>query len=736
MSIPFETIRSALLNRSEHYLRQWFPLGKVQGTEFLIGNIFGDSGESLKINMVKGVGKDFASGDSFGDLIDVYAAHNNLSIKQAATELMQQLGIRDDAPIRTRVPVKKADRNIGDWLSAWTEAAVETPPNDAPTDPSAFPNAKHGYPDHVYHYCDTNGKLRWVICRWDETPTRRKNFTPYTWSNGSWMPKAPPTPRSLYGLETLTRKGTVIIVEGEKAADAARRLFPGCPVVSAPNGASSVKNADWNDIAGRKIVVWPDADEAGKKWLDELMPILKLITESVRVVDVSEHGDGWDAADWQGTPAQAWEWIKGRLREWTDPKIKADSKAGKTVTLVNRLELWESLGLERKSNGKPYASVDNFERILGQVWGNSLHYDSFLNQNRIEKNGKIEKINDAHVLEILVAIQRSYGVQEAGEKSVRQAIILHCSKNKRNCLQEWLNSLTWDGTPRIEQLFITGFGAADNNYTRSVGRCFLIGMIARALNPGCQVDTMPILEGAQGIGKTRGIETLAGKDFYADIDATMGSREFIEQVQGRWVVEISELSAMRAGDVERVKTTLTKTVDVYREPYSTFATDHPRQCVFIGSTNADAYLLDDSGNRRFLPIACTEVDRSWIKENRQQLIAEAVAAYKQGQLWYDLPLDLAKTEQSKREFEDSLIEKIRTYGILKDTISIAEMLYDWQIPPDRQTMQFQKRIASCLKRLGYYRIKSGGLIMWRLDALTLPPAAGTVTPIRKAKVLD
>jgi hypothetical protein len=159
-----------------------------------------------------------------------------------------------------------------------------------------------GYPDHVYHYCDLDGKLRWVICRWNESGSRRKVFTPFTWSGGAWMPKAPPAPRSLYGLETLSRKGTVIVTEGEKAADAARKLFTGCPVVSAPNGAGSVKNADWGDIAGRKIVVWADADEAGKKYLDELMPILRTISDSVRYVDVSDHTDGWDAADFTGAP--------------------------------------------------------------------------------------------------------------------------------------------------------------------------------------------------------------------------------------------------------------------------------------------------------------------------------------------------------------------------------------------------------------------------------------------------
>jgi predicted P-loop ATPase len=247
---------------------------------------------------------------------------------------------------------------------------------------------------------------------------------------------------------------------------------------------------------------------------------------------------------------------------------------------------------------------------------------------------------------------------------------------------------------------------------------------------------MPILEGAQGIGKTRGIEALAGQEWYADVDATMGSREFIEQIQGKWVVEISELSAMRAGDVEKVKTTLTKTVDVYREPYSTFATDHPRQCVFIGSTNADAYLLDDSGNRRFLPIECSRVDRQWIRENRLQLIAEAVAAFKDGQTWWDIPVDLAKTEQAKREFEDSLVDRIRDYAIFHENINIAEMLNAWQISPDRQTVAFQRRISSCLRRLGYTRNKSGGLIIWRLEALTLPPRSGAVTPIRRAKVID
>lgn len=735
MSYPFETIRATLLARSEHFLRNWFPLGKVRGTEFVLGNIQGDAGDSLKISLVKGVGKDFASGDSYGDLIDVYAAHNNISVKEAADSLMATLGIRADQPVRKR-PKRPDPSPSNDWLGAWTAAGVETPPHDAPSDPSAFSNQRLGYPDNVYHYCDTDGKLRWVICRWNGRETQRKTFTPYTWSGGVWIPKAPPTPRSLYGLETLSRKGTVIVTEGEKAADAARRLFANCPVVSAPNGAAAVKNADWGELAGRKIVVWADADDAGKKYLEDLMPILRLISDSVRYVDVSDHSDGWDAADWEGSPEEAWAWIKGRLREWANPKVKAEAAAGEAVSLVNRLELWESLGLERKSNGAPYASMDNFSRILTQVWGNTLHYDTFLNQNRIEINGVAEKIADSHVLDILLKIQRSYGIQSATDRAVRQAVLLHCSKNRRNCLQEWLNSLTWDGSARIEQLFVDGFGAPDTQYVRAVGRSFLIGMVARALRAGCQLDTMPILEGAQGIGKTRGIEALAGQEWYADVDATMGSREFIEQIQGKWVVEISELSAMRAGDVEKVKTTLTKTVDVYREPYSTFATDHPRQCVFIGSTNADAYLLDDSGNRRFLPIECSRVDRQWIRENRLQLIAEAVAAFKDGQTWWDIPVDLAKTEQSKREFEDSLVDRIRDYAIFHENINIAEMLNSWQIPPDRQTVAFQRRISSCLRRLGYTRNKSGGLIIWRLEALTLPPRSGAVTPIRRAKVID
>lgn len=391
---------------------------------------------------------------------------------------------------------------------------------------------------------------------------------------------------------------------------------------------------------------------------------------------------------------------------------------------ASQVELWHRWGLACKGNGIPHASMDNALKVVSHTTQPAaLHYDSFL--NRVICEGR--EVQDGDVLSRLLYIQRTVGLQDMAKRTVHEAMQLYARANRRNRLQAWLSSLTWDTEPRVEQFFIRGFGVDDNEYTRAVSSCFLIGMVARAMRPGCQVDSLPILEGRQEIGKSRGLADLGG-EFYADIDSPLGSKEFCEQIQGTWLVELSELSAMRMNEVERVKTGITRVVDRYRTPYETYAEDHPRQCVFAGTTNAHQYLMDETGNRRFWPMACGTIDREWIREHRELLFAEAVRLYTAGVPWWGVPAR-ALEEQMARLFTDSLHDQVADYlGAHPSEVSVRDMLVSWDIPPERWHMQLQRRIAAALRARGWWVIKIHGVNKWR------PPEGGTVTPIRARRL--
>ena len=724
--IDFATLKATARLRAEELLREWFPNGKVRGAEFIVGNLEGEPGESLSINLNKGIGKDFSTGQTFGDLIDVYAAKFGVEIATAATQLGERLGVTVKLPaskthgVVTRTPKPAEPAN---WEEACYRDGVTLPDTTADLTPAEFVIDKRGTPDHVHIYRTTEGRPIFVVTRWDgdEAEGTRKFFCPWTLRGDTWTRKAPPSPRPLYGMETLTSKRNVLIVEGEKAADAARRLFPDNPVVTWPNGASAVRSADWSVLKGRKVLVWPDNDAPGREALaalaDVLMPI---IDGDLRWIDAGNLPQGYDAADWDGPPGQALAWIKARTRTWTpappvEEYVKPPEPPAPAEETIQAMQVvWTDLGLETRANGLPYASSDNAVRVLQRIIPEGhLHYDTFLNEVRFSHHGTFHKLADHHLITLTITLQREYKMQDIKKHVVADAVHFHAQANRRNCLTEWLESLTWDNVNRVQELFIRGFGSEDNDYTRAAGTNFLIGMVARAMRPGCQLDTLPILEGQQGIGKSRGLAALAGQ-FYADVDAPMGTREFAESIQGKWLVELSELSAMRPSDVEKVKSGITRVVDVYREPFAVLASDHPRQCVFAGTTNQTNYLLDSTGNRRFWPIRCGTINRTWIAENRAQLFAEALHLYLTGCTWWQMPGDMVAREQNDRVVHDVLADKVAGYcDHHTGQVRVSEILESLEIPKAQWNSPLQKRVAESLRNMGYIPVKSNGYQVWR-----------------------
>lgn len=192
--------------------------------------------------------------------------------------------------------------------------------------------------------------------------------------------------------------------------------------------------------------------------------------------------------------------------------------------------------------------------------------------------------------------EKFYGI--IGNAKIDGALSLHSEKHKFNEVEKYLLSVTWDNCPRLDTLFIDYLGAADNSYVRAVTRKAFTAAVARAMNPGCKYDTMLILSGRQGLGKSTTLDKMS-RGWFNDSIRTFEGKEASELLQGVWLVEIGELDAFRRTDVARIKQFLSQRFDRFRASYGRHVQDLPRRCVFFGTTNAKEFLSDRTGNRRF-----------------------------------------------------------------------------------------------------------------------------------------
>ncbi len=265
--------------------------------------------------------------------------------------------------------------------------------------------------------------------------------------------------------------------------------------------------------------------------------------------------------------------------------------------------------LEVDRRGKYTASIDNVKLILEndpRLYG-KLAYNEFSNRpvtienlpwrkvRDTESGDAWEDVDDAalrHYIEVAYTI--------TAPSKINDALAIVQMERKFHPVREYLDSLEWDGTPRLETMLIDYLGAADTPYVRAVTRKAFTAAVARVYVPGVKYDYMLVLVGPQGIGKSLLIDRM-GVKWYSDSLTTVQGKEGYEQLQGAWLIEMAELTATKKTEVEAVKHFISKREDSYRVAYGKRVTNFPRQCVFFGTTNDQEFLRDRTGNRRFWP---------------------------------------------------------------------------------------------------------------------------------------
>jgi predicted P-loop ATPase len=396
-------------------------------------------------------------------------------------------------------------------------------------------------------------------------------------------------------------------------------------------------------------------------------------------------------------------------------RVPGQGAEPKGATPISELQ-WEKT-LKGALKPKSYANA----RKAIKEFGIRCRHDIFHDRKIIEGSGINEhgpELSDAHVRAIRDLILARYGV-DAGFEAVLQAATRACEENRCDPVSDYLDSLRWDGEPRIDRWLHVYCGAEDTALNRAYSRIILVAAVRRARQPGYKFDQILVLEGIEGTNKSSAIELLAGQENFSDQTILgLDDQRQQERTRGVWLYEIADLAGMKKSEVEKVKAFASRTHDRARAAYARTVDERPRRCIFIGTTNDETYLRSQTGNRRFWPVKTGRIDLDALRRDRDQLWAEAAHFEKRG-MSLVLPESLweeASRQQEARREQDPWEEELRSvegeiYPVSSDApgtgqayeerISTKDLL--WQLGKNiaDATDHDTKRIGHCMRRLGW-----------------------------------
>lgn len=360
-----------------------------------------------------------------------------------------------------------------------------------------------------------------------------------------------------------------------------------------------------------------------------------------------------------------------------------------------------------------------------------LHHDDFYQRLRIGERDW----TDADALDALLHLQGNWKVPGFTLRQVSHAAQALAYERRRDALKDFVVGLPeHDGKPRIEFAFRDAWGAPDNPVIRAASANLFVAMIARALRPGAQVDTLWTFEGPQGSFKSRALRALGG-DFHAEITAPIGTADFMRELLGLWLAELAELDSLRGREASTVKRLLSTPFDRFVQKYALYAATYPRRAIAVATTNEARYWQDATGARRLIPIPCDRIDVELIERERLQWFAEARDDFTRGAAWWEFPATIADDQDDRQQVDpwEDVLRRAMHEGRARTAddppgdgrvpwpagwVASAEIMRTWlRLEPHQQQQVSATRLGRVMRRLGFVPAKdsAGNQRGWKSD---------------------
>lgn len=706
-----------------------------------------------------------------GDVYDFVCQLHGVDFKEARRI------VDGDANITT--PVRHPKRKPAEE-PLWSPV-VPVPDDVGPPEQVFNPNTDRvwGLPvSRVDAYRRPDGRLVGYVIRYD-FGDGRKATPQVTWcvnrktGEARWCSVGMPTPRFPLGCDLLAAKpdAPVLIVEGEKARHAAARMMPRHVVLTWAGGTNSVNNTDWSCVAGRRVVLWPDADEQGIKAMHAIVGLLQGC--ELHWIDTDGLPKGFDAAD--VGPEVGWDterlrtWARTRLRAYAtpvaevpadpEPEAEPDPEPAAPASVPDRVLIdepadppapvdpaarpvdWFSpLPLTSSDGKKPLSCIENLVEICHRL-GVVLRYNVI--SKRIEtlipgQGFSMDNQANASLAWLMSQCARfRMPVGQLGDFMTYLA-----DQNPYNPVANWILSRPWDGVTRLQALCDTltvegeddpSTRAAELKYVLIVR--WMISAVAAAFRPdGVSAHGVLVLQGDQYLGKTKWFKSLVPRELGVIRDGLSlrpDDKDSVFQILSNWLVELGELDAtFRKSDISALKAFITKDRDEIRRPYARLESEFARRTVFFASVNPRQFLHDESGNRRYWTLPCVAINHGHDLD-MQQVWAEVYSElFLKGEGWYLTDVEMKLLNAHNEDFEalDPVTEKCQTTF----DWTAPELTWRWMTATDIMLeMGFDRPTRPDTTRCGMVIMKLNGGQRRRANGKNLslvPPKVGASSP--------
>jgi putative DNA primase/helicase len=456
--------------------------------------------------------------------------------------------------------------------------------------------------------------------------------------------------------------------------------------------------------------IYPDEDDSD--FNDVGLDKAREKVEGVKRIEVELPPSEAYEDEYRATPFQVIEYDE-KSPIWDEDRIRASMQ-------------WRKLPTAKDPLGEPDSGISNIMLYLRhfELFAHIFRYDEFQGQVIVHKcpfwqrnpdRFKVRRVHDTDLTYISEWLEKRR--IKANAERINDAINVIARENRMHPPRDYFDNLKWDGIKRLDTwlTYYLGADTQSQEYLAKIGSCWLIAGVARIYQPGCKVDTMLVLEGEQGAMKSTALEVLANvgdkeleESYFCDTlnFGKIHDKDALMMLQGKLIVEFAELSKLGEREIEEVKQWMTNKVDECRRPYGKLVEQFPRQFILAGSTNNSVYLRDKTGNRRFWPVKCgSKFDTKALKADREQIWAEAVARYKEGDIWWidrdDQLWEIVKGEQSLRLLEDAWDANVTQAIEGKEVVTLAYVMGELGLDMAQRGASTSARIAGILSSLGW-----------------------------------